>query len=268
MKEKTKLLTVSYLLFLLLLALSGYLDGVLSQVAYYGAFIIPVVLALYMSRSDESRPLEYLRLDREGVRILAVSAAPTIGAVWLFSFLTALLIEALTGKTDIPEVADTLPMAILTSALIPAVVEELLFRYLPMRLLAPFSRGRAVWLSAVFFAVAHMSPFSLVYAFFAGVIFMAIDLAAESIWPSVILHFVNNVVNIIMIFYPTIEVKIGVIVSLCLLFAITLPLFIVRRREVAEKFRSAFARGEQAPFDPVPLLFIIPAAVVGASVLF
>ena len=268
MKEKTKLLTFAYLLFLLLFALSGYLEGILSEAAYYGAFIIPTVLALYIGRETEGERGLCLTLDKDGAKLLFVAAAPTVGAVWALSYLTALLIYVTTGVTDTVDVGDSLPLAIITTALIPSVTEELLFRYLPMRLIAPYSRSRAVWLSAVFFAVAHMSPFSLVYAFAAGVIFMTVDLAAGSILPSVILHFVNNLINLIMIFHPEPQVKIGVIVSLCLLFALSIPLFLKNRRMIVEKIKSAFTSEETSPVDYVPLLFIIPAAVVGASILF
>ena len=268
MKEKTKLLTFAYLLFLLLFALSGAVDGVLSEVAYYGSFIIPAVIALFLNRRDGGGVREYLRLDTDGAKILAVATAPTVALVWVLSYLTSLLIYLTTGATDAVDVGSSFPLAVLSFALVPALLEELLFRYLPMKLIAPHSRRRAVWLSAVFFAMAHMSPFQLVYAFAAGVIFMALDLAAESVLPSVILHFVNNLVSLILIFYPDERVKIAVIVSLCLLFVLSVPVFLRNRRKIAESFVHAFSRGAEDGFDPTPLIFIIPAAVVAASMLF
>lgn len=270
MKENTKQLTFCYLLFLLMLALVGYLEGVISDFLYYAAFLVPSALALHLSRGRRGDGEEklYLGLKLDGAKLLSVLISPTVFAVWGLSYLTALLIYVTTGATDTVDVGSSFPLAVITTALVPALCEELLFRYLPMRLIAPYSRARAVWLSAVFFAVAHLSPFSLVYALVAGVIFMVADIAAESIWPSVILHFINNFVNLIMIFYPSVEVKIGVIVSLCLLFAITLPIFILNRRKIISAIKSAFDKGEQAELDPTPLLFIIPAVVVGASLLF
>ena len=268
MKEKTKKLTLLYLLFLLLIGVAGSVDGIVSDIIYYSAFIIPSALGMWIGLRDGNRSLPLLSIDGDGLRITALIAAPTVAVVWGVSYLTSLVILLLTGESDTPEVASTFWVAVLTSALLPALLEELLFRYVPMKLLSGGSARRILLLSALMFAVAHMNPFQLVYAFIAGVIFMSIDLVAGSVLPSVILHFVNNLVNVILIFYPEKFVIIGVIVTLCLLFVISLLFFLSKRREIVAKIINIFSAEDTEERDLTPLAFIVPAVVVAISVFF
>ena len=97
---------------------------------------------------------------------------------------------------------DSYLLALLTHALAPAILEEALFRYVPMRLLAPYSQRGAIFISAFFFALVHHELFTIPYAFVGGLIFMAIDLATESVIPSIVILFINNALSVSMSFAP------------------------------------------------------------------
>ena len=56
-------------------------------------------------------------------------------------------------------------------------------------------------ISAVFFAFAHCNLYQLFYAFVAGVILATVDLLFDSIWPSVVIHLLNNLVSIFWLRY-------------------------------------------------------------------
>ena len=85
---------------------------------------------------------------------------------------------------------------ILTHAVLTSVFEEALFRYVPIAFLSQYSKKYAIILSALFFAFAHCNLYQLPYALAAGIAFAAIDIATNSIIPSVILHFLNNLMSI------------------------------------------------------------------------
>jgi membrane protease YdiL (CAAX protease family) len=99
------------------------------------------------------------------------------------------------------------------NALIPAFLEELLFRYLPILLFAPHGKWRAVVLSSVLFALAHASVYQMPYALIAGVIFITADLIFDSIIPSLAFHLLNNAVSVIWMFYINTDTRITVFVS-------------------------------------------------------
>ena len=251
MNQKINRLTICYILFLILLLLSGILDGVFSRVVYLLAAAIPTVICLFRSREEVKRDKWlYLGIKKEGIRFTLPLIAPTIGLIMTVSFITSLLIFKLTGKENNVNVGDSFPLAMLNHALLPALVEEILFRYLPMRLLSSHSRRATVLASALFFSLIHQSLLSIPYAFVAGVIFMAIDLVADSIIPSFILHFINNSISIAFIMYGAspgfTPWALGILVLLCL---ISLIIIAIKRREYLKMLKFAFSKGESMKFS-------------------
>ncbi len=254
---------------MLLFMLSGTLDGAVSDILYVMSFIVPVLLIILTDKSGRVRNVSsMLNPTRKGCITVALTLAPSVILIALVSFLTSYIIFVSTGKTDSVEIGDSFFLAVLSYAFVPAVTEELLFRYLPLTVIGDRNKRVSVILSALIFALAHFSPFQLVYAFAAGVIFMGVDIVADSILPSLVLHFLNNLFSVIYIMYwDTMGGKIGLIVTLSLLLCLSLAVCLKIRKNLKENIREIFSAREPYGLDPTPLLFIIPAALLGASVL-
>ena len=251
MNQKINRLTICYILFLILLLLSGMLGGIYSRVVYLLAAAVPLAVCLFLSRGDDTADKwAYLGIKKEGIRFTLPLIAPTVGLIMTVSFITSLLIFKLTGKENNVNVGDSFPLAILNHALLPALVEEILFRYLPMRLLSSHSRRVTLLVSALFFSLIHQSLLSIPYAFVAGVIFMTVDLAADSIIPSLTLHFINNSISVAFIMYGAspgfTPWALGILVLLCL---ISLIIIAIKRREYLKMLKFAFSKGESMAFS-------------------
>ena len=116
---------------------------------------------------------------------------------------------------------------ILKYGLAPAIFEEMLFRYLPLRRLGSYSPRLAVFYSALFFSLVHASLLKIPYALLAGLIFAAIDIAAGSVLPSMIIHFINNLLSILwqreadnlpfVIVFLSVILLLGIVSVLCIL---------------------------------------------------
>lgn len=258
MNGKIRLLALSYSMFLVLLFLSGSLDGLWSRAVYYFAFILPLAIALLAVGREVLPKREQLGFSYEKLRLTLPCILPSAAIVALASFLTSLIIQAISGKTQTVDVGDSFFIALITHALVPAVLEEIVFRYLPMRLLAPHSKRGAVIVSAMMFALIHHSLYSTPYAFIAGLIFMTIDIATDSIYPSMIIHFLNNVLSLIIIFGMPIPLA---IILICLL---ALSLFFVARgrRKYGEMLKLAFEKGEKYSLCMEVWLFVLFAVAI------
>ncbi len=77
-------------------------------------------------------------------------------------------------------------------ALIPACVEEFLFRGLMLKGAESFGKIQAILVTAAAFSLYHMSPAQTIYQFVIGVIYGVVALTSGSILPTIILHFLNN----------------------------------------------------------------------------
>lgn len=85
-----------------------------------------------------------------------------------------------------------LVLMFLTLAVIPAFVEELLFRGLILENLLPYGRTTAIFGSAFLFGIMHQNAEQLLYATLSGVVLGWIYVRTRSIWPCILMHLFNN----------------------------------------------------------------------------
>lgn len=84
----------------------------------------------------------------------------------------------------------------LTTALVPAFCEELLFRGAVLNTLLPYGKTTAVLGSALLFALMHQTANQLFYTAVAGVVLACVVLESGSIWAAVLLHMMNNLFSV------------------------------------------------------------------------
>lgn len=82
--------------------------------------------------------------------------------------------------------------AALTFAILPAILEELLFRGVVRAEYSKYGGAAAVLLSSLLFAFLHFSPVRLPLYLFTGIILALTAGAANTILPTVIIHVANN----------------------------------------------------------------------------
>lgn len=87
---------------------------------------------------------------------------------------------------------------LLVVALLPAVLEESLFRGLMLLPMKKFSTPLAVVLSGALFALYHQSPAQTIYQFCCGCVFALIAIRAGSVFPTMLSHFLNNAFIIVL----------------------------------------------------------------------
>lgn len=256
MLKKLNILTMAYMLFMVLLVLSGSLPSPWSSIVYYLAFILPIVISLVAS-GDKSNPRRYLNIGREGVNLASPLLFPTVSLVMLVSYVTSLIIFAITGKTSSVDLGDSYFVALITYALLPAIFEEALFRYVPMRLLAPHSPRCAIIVSAIFFGIVHMDLFSIPYALLAGFVLMSIDLAAESVIPSVVIHFINNALSISFMFLQFDYLIFLLYLIIAFLTVVSIALIIKNKDEYETALIIVTEKGEGVKITPQMVFFVL-----------
>jgi membrane protease YdiL (CAAX protease family) len=237
-EKRIGFLAILDVVFIVFLILSGSFGGVLSTLFYILAFIVPICVGFYMTREENSN-VDFIRIHGVGEALPFI--APTIGGVMLISFLTSLLIGLMTGKNNAIDLGDSLILAILSHALAPAILEEALFRFIPMRAMKGEGWPVLMLYSALFFALIHHSFFSMPYAFLAGLVFMLVDLIADSVWPSVVIHFLNNTLSVVLVFYSDIPAVAYVAISVLAVLTAISVIYIIRNKGKYEKIKEKMA---------------------------
>lgn len=148
---------------------------------------------------------------RHQVRLRTFFRWPRIGAYWwavvgmtlaVFGFsigasnITAALFPDFVSAAEVSPSAGFLVL-IVTLAVIPPVVEELIFRGMLLeRWAAKWRLGVAIIVQAIFFAILHVDP---VGAGVFGVVMAVMYLRTRSLWAPIVMHAINNGVVVLVV---------------------------------------------------------------------
>lgn len=98
-----------------------------------------------------------------------------------------------TSTRSTPEIL----LYVISVAVVPALAEELAFRGVLMGVLRKYGDAFAIMASSIMFAAMHGNTTQIIFAFTVGLIFAFVDCKANSIVPSIIIHFINNFYSVL-----------------------------------------------------------------------
>ena len=88
-------------------------------------------------------------------------------------------------------------LLLISTAVIPGIVEEIMFRGIILTNLSPYGKGMAIVCSALLFGLMHMNPSQFFYTTLMGLILGYIYVRTRSIWICIIIHFTNNALGVV-----------------------------------------------------------------------
>lgn len=256
MKNRT-LLTLLYGAAILLLICSSLLPSTIRPYFSPFALLLPLLFGLFLFRKrGGGRIIAFEEKKRERT-VLAYLLFPIILlGIIAVSALSSLLFS-LVGIESTTVLPDSLPTALIFYAAVPALLEEALYRYLPMLALRDESRLGALVFSSVAFAFAHLSLLSLPYALFAGIGLFLVNLIAKSPLPSFLLHLCNNVLGVLLLFYPESTGLLIDTVLMLVLLSTLCALWIVKKRSVLREFVGELREDEPTPLFSADLITFV-----------
>lgn len=164
----------------------------LYTVLFYGIMLIAALIYLKICGDDLKTALR-IHPIHIGSFFLIILLAFTIRPVAAFITLIGdLFFNDFTTTTMTQKVMANLGISIFTTAILPGLVEETLFRgvfYSKVRKANPI---KGILLTALFFGIAHMNFQQFCYAFFLGIVFGILVEATDSILSSITAHMVFN----------------------------------------------------------------------------
>ena len=95
---------------------------------------------------------------------------------------------------------------------------------------------------------------------------MLVDVAFDSVWPSIILHFVNNSLSIVWMKYCSGTVATLVMLSVLVLITLISLFFVMRKRgEYVEMFATSFDKGEKIGLTYAPFVLALICVYIAWS---
>ena len=111
--------------------------------------------------------------------------------------------------------------------------------------------------------------FQIPYAFAAGVVFMCVNLALDSVWPSIILHLFNNAASVVWMKYCADTASMVIFAAILFGLAAVSWLFIIPRRRLYKDYICSALDEGRPEFDArSPIAFAVISLYVAFSSLF
>ena len=178
------------------------ISSVVYDLAYLGAFMLPVAFFGLISRGKRVEPM---RFDIKPAKDAWLWIIGGVTCAYSFSLVNAIMmtfIELPDGSGIINEATaymsdQSLILQFITIALVPAFCEEFLFRGLILSNLMPYGKGLAIIISSVLFGLMHGNFYQFLYTTVAGIILGIIYVVTDSIWCAVFMHMINNALSIL-----------------------------------------------------------------------
>ncbi len=182
------------------------LSGIVSVLAFLIASVF-LWISLRVGKHKNYQPT-YWHFNITPYAPFLIMAAVSMN--FAMSEINALMISLLSPNvsTDIFMTAGTeisaleIVLLILSTAVIPGIVEEIFFRGIILTNLSPYGRGMAIIGSAFLFGLMHMNPAQFFYTTLLGIVLGYIYVRTRSIWICILIHFTNNALGVLQqIFY-------------------------------------------------------------------
>ena len=260
-------------------------------VQFVACLFIPLKFFAYLRRNafhEKVLPIEHPKASID--RIIAIFLLG-LAANWIFafvniSFVDSLLPMAISGENEEYILGSQLTYGyqiviyIISTAILPAIAEEYVFRKTICHSLLPYGPKTAVVVSAVVFALMHTSAHKIGFTFLGGLFMGWLYVASKDIKVSMLFHFIHNLTSCIstIIYYKqgaeayTSFVR-GYAEKLLVVGIIALIYLIVRRKKMdealvmiteeegAEGKLLTFGERFTGFFSPVMIIFVIATII-------
>ena len=231
-----------------------YFSYLLYQVVYVG--VILAFAAIYKSRP---RDFGYRKVK---ARYFVIAILLAFGLLFSLNWVNGWFVELLSligyeapGDSTLPSVAGGGIVGVLiVVAVLPAFCEETIFRGIILDGVKDIGTVAACLLGGLLFSIFHQNPTQTIYQFICGAAFTLLAIRADSIWPAILIHFVNNAVIIFDYRFDFLSkisqggtIALYIVSAVCLVGSLVYLIF----------FDKKTNRKKEGPIKP----FILPALV-------
>ena len=173
----------------------------LYNVFYFVSFMLPVPFFFLISRKEKPQRMCFDIRFPKHFWLLSIAC---VGMITAAGQINNLLLAPFTGQSESTDMilelisSDRSYMVVLVFVMIvivPPFCEEFLFRGLVLGNLLPYGKGLAIVGSALLFAAMHQNFSQFLYTAVAGILLGLLYTESRSIWPSTIVHMLNNMLS-------------------------------------------------------------------------
>lgn len=211
---------------------------------------------------------------------LGVGVIASYASSYLQYGLAAVGVGITMPEYEIPETIPGIILYVLSVAVAPAFIEEIVFRGIVMQSLRRFGDMFAIVASAFAFGVFHMNLIQIPYSFIYGLCIGYLVIRTGSLWVGIIMHFVNNGSAVIMEYafagmsYESMYLVNSVYNLVCVILSVAAIIYVVLKYKDIFRFepsRSVLSSWQKAGYfisSPGFILAFSAAIIVTAEYIY
>ncbi len=210
------LILVGLVLFRIISALGVF--SIFGETAdYIFTFVVQVLILFglavfgfsFLTKKSKKDVLEGYKFKKISKKAVFISVLIGIVVYFLNSYIASFFVFILSlfgfsssSVVSIPTVYPVwlLLINIIFTAVLPAFCEETVHRGMLLSEIKKKNVVKAIIISSLLFGLLHINIYQFFYATILGALLAVITLASNSIYPAMIIHFMNNAINVYMVF--------------------------------------------------------------------
>lgn len=169
---------------------------------YFLTFVFAVILAKKTNLSIPIRPIKRKSEDdwKSNIFNLGLAIGTTVCGISIAMLLNAFASVLSSSGSQTAEDINAYPIwtALIVFAIVPAIVEEYVFRGVILEEYLVLGNKTAILMSSVFFALLHLSLGSVFYGFFFGLVFALVRISTNNLLMTIAMHITFNGVNVFL----------------------------------------------------------------------
>ncbi|HJC50287.1 MAG TPA: CPBP family intramembrane metalloprotease [Candidatus Anaerostipes avistercoris] len=175
----------------------------ISTIAIYLCLAVISIVYLVLCGSNIRQRLRLHKVNLLSLFLILILSAAIRPLTGFVSLLSNMFFRDMVSSSVTSELSYGLGIVLISTALLPGIVEELIFRgiiYSGMRKADPI---KGILLSSLFFGLAHMNFQQFCYAFVLGIILGVLLEATDSLYSTMLLHGVFNGTSLVLTYMMT-----------------------------------------------------------------
>lgn len=185
---------------------ASFVTSLITQIGLI--FLLPLIMFKVLAKQSYKDTFKDFNFRKTSWKVILVSFA--LGLVvffinvyvssFFFNIISIFGYKQASGGSELPATWWVLILNLLTTAVLPAICEETLHRGMLLHGYTSLGVRRAIIISGVLFGLLHMNIEQVFYAMIIGIFFGYLCAGSNSIYPCMIVHFVNNAMSVIISF--------------------------------------------------------------------
>lgn len=157
------------------------------------AFVIPVCVFLFFSRQKITDLVPHEKIDFKNVIYIIGLALLVMPLMNILGVIASIFVNTAVSNEIIADINElSFPLGVISLAVLPAICEEVVFRGIVMTGYKKVSPFVAIMISSLFFGFMHQNLYQFSYAALTGVFLGFLVYFTNSIYASVLAHFIIN----------------------------------------------------------------------------